>query len=193
MSAASSEEVVERFRIETAEQSLIVARCEAQLHRALHDGECAAKRMGHASERMMVLRKRHTEAVVRLRVIDEHVAAMALARSASGPQRAELAALGPVGRLPETPHLMVSVEDGGEFVVIGSPAAAQACSARAITVVAGVPVIPNLEAGMRRHFALEYVRGGWYRTSERLAAFVLEVRHGHDVGWMMDRIVGGQA
>lgn len=194
MSAPAPEEAVEQLGAQAEEQSAIVARLEAQLRRALHDGEQAAKRLGPASERLHALRRRHAEAAARLAAIDAHVADLGRARAASPPQRAELAALGPMGRLPDGPNTVIWVEEGGAFLALhagtGSP---QACSARELVPAASLPSSVALEPGMRRHFAIEHVRGGWFRVSERLAAFVLEVRHGHDVGWMMERILGGRA
>lgn len=192
MSAAVPEEAVESLGEQATEQAVIVARYEARLRRAIHDGEHAARHLGNATERLLVLRRRHAEAKARLAAIDAAVGDVERARAASGPQRVELAALGPVG--PEGRGTYFAVEDGAEHLVCrASLTDARLHSARALTAIAYLPKVGGVEAGMRRYFAIEHVHDGWFRVSERLAAFVLEVRHGHDVGWMMDRILGVQS
>ncbi len=87
------------------------------------------------------------------------------------------------GPEPRQPHTRFIVEEGAEYVAItSSTEPAPVAGPRTCTLVAALagPTEPVL-ALLRE----ELVRGPWHRVSRRLAAFVVEVQAGHDVGWLL--------
>jgi hypothetical protein len=94
---------------------------------------------------------------------------------------------------PDEPHVYFIIEDSGDYLKIGFSAARagnrradlQVANPRELIVVATLQGDRSLETRLHRAFREEHQRGEWFRVSERLAAFVLEVRAGHDVDWYL--------
>lgn len=107
----------------------------------------------------------------------------------AGDQRRELATLEEVP-VPAGAHVYFIIEEGGAFIRIGRgsagkmPSQAGGCPRR-LTFVAAMDGSVDEETRIGELFKAERVAGEWFAVSERLAAFVLEVRYGEDVSWMM--------
>lgn len=98
-----------------------------------------------------------------------------------------------VGRFAEGEQVYFLAEDAAEYLKIGFSASSAATrkascqtgNPRPLKVVAVMQGGRDLEKKIHRLFRAEHAIGEWFRVSPRLGAFVLEVRAGGDVGWML--------
>ncbi len=105
-------------------------------------------------------------------------------------QRGELASVHEDVRSPQGPHVRLLVEAGAEYVMVLDSATAmpKGGNPRALVLAATLEARDPRDAVERIHraFRAEHASGAWFSVSERFAAFVLEVRHGHDVSWLLE-------
>lgn len=168
-----------------------------RLERALAEAELEARALPAMQARYEKLQATLDRATVKEAQLQADHAMAMRAVDASAYHRSEVALLHPLTEYPATPSVYFIVESGADFAKIGwtasSPAgrrdSLQTGCARALSIVALLPGGRESEQSIHRFFALERTKGEWFRVSERLAALILEIRHGHDISWFTSRLV----
>ncbi len=122
---------------------------------------------------------------------DEQAVSMRKAYEHSGTMRRIVCDLEAVQE-PEGGHVYFLREDGAEYLKIGytlggrgRKGEVQVGNPRALTLVAYAMGPAPLEKSMHKVFAVEHHRGEWFRVSERLASFIIEVREEGVPAWIL--------
>lgn len=179
------------------EQALRLDRTRRRIESAIRGAEAEARAFPSMLSRLASLTKAVDESRVREAQCEEQHAYTLRAMDAAAPNRAEVASIftSQIRRDWKGPCVYFLCEEAAEFVKIGwcADSPSKRCNelqtgcVRTLFVAATMPGDRLLEGKLHRHFAMERQRGEWFRMSERIAAIILELHHGHDVTWFTSK------
>ncbi len=156
--------------------------------------EAVARRLASSAtataKAAQVMSERLAEAAAKQTAHDQRMAWAEAAVARGADQRSELACVREDIRSPQGPHVRLLVEAGAEYVMVLDSATTmpKGGNPRSLVLAATLEARDPCDAVERIHraFRAEHASGAWFSVSERFAAFVLEVRHGHDVSWLLE-------